>query len=86
MDEPFKRALERLKEAEWANSDILMVTDGEIPPPAPQLVADLAACREELGLKVHALLVGDSSNPNVDALATDRHVFRSWSTVRGGSR
>ena len=32
MDEPFKRALERLRQAEWANADILMVTDGAAGP------------------------------------------------------
>ena len=32
-------------------------------------------------MQVHALLVGNSSNPAVDALASDTHVFRSWSAV-----
>jgi uncharacterized protein with von Willebrand factor type A (vWA) domain len=37
-DEPLWRSLARLRDAAWADADILMVTDGEIRPPAPELV------------------------------------------------
>ena len=54
--------------------------------PKEQLLSDLGACRAELGLKVHALLVGQSSNPAVDALASEVHIFRSWSAVESRVR
>ena len=63
--------------------DILLVTDGEIPPPSEELVADVARCREEMGLKVHAVLVGETSNPAVESLCSHMHTFRSWSSVKG---
>ena len=51
VDEPFNRALVRLSEAEWQNSDILLVTDGEIAPPNEELIANLNEAKEEMGLK-----------------------------------
>ena len=42
-----------------AQADILMVTDGQIPNPSPQLLDRIATARGELGLEVHGLIVGD---------------------------
>ena len=84
VDEPFNRALARLNEAEWSNADILLVTDGEIAPPDENLVANLNEAKEEMGLKVHGLLVGDAGDPDVmKSLCTHTHKFQSWSAVGG---
>jgi len=45
----------------WAQADILMVTDGQIPNPSQQLLDRIAAARGELGLEVHGLIVGDKT-------------------------
>ena len=44
-----------------AQSDILMVTDGQIPNPRPELLDRIATARGALGLEVHGLIVGDKT-------------------------
>jgi len=84
VDEPFNRALVRLSEAEWQNSDILLVTDGEIAPPNEELIANLNEAKEEMGLKVHGLLVGEAGNADVvESICSHVHAFQSWSAVGG---
>ena len=84
VDEPFNRALARLQESEWCNADILLVTDGEIKPPDEALISSLNDAKEELGLKVHGLLVGDAGNEEViESICTHVHTFKSWSAVGG---
>ena len=84
VDEPFIRALDRLGQEEWSNSDILLVTDGEIRPPDVDVVAKLDTAKEEMGLKVHGLLVGEpgAGADVMDALCTHTHTFKSWSAVK----
>ena len=84
VDEPFNRALARLNEAEWSNADILLVTDGEIAPPEQSIIDSLNLAKEELGLKVHGLLVGEAGNAEVvETICTHVHTFKSWSAVGG---
>jgi hypothetical protein len=40
FNEPVKRCLERLTDARWANSDILLVSDGELRQPAQEVGAE----------------------------------------------
>ena len=46
FNEPIRRCLDRMAEAEWANSDILLVSDGELRQPGPEvpLMADRYMC------------------------------------------
>ena len=83
-DAPLALALDALEADAWAAADILMVTDGELPPPAPETAARLTDAKERLGLRVHGLLVGreDAVSEGVRAICTDTHVFRSWGAVR----
>jgi hypothetical protein len=37
FNEPVKRCLDRLTDARWANSDILLVSDGELRQPAQEV-------------------------------------------------
>jgi uncharacterized protein with von Willebrand factor type A (vWA) domain len=87
-DAPLLRSLARLESEEgggdWARADILMVTDGEIAPPSPDVLARLDAAKAGLGLEVHGLLVGRAGAPPteaVQAICSHIHVFRSWSAV-----
>lgn len=84
VDAPLALSLERLKQQEWALSDILMVTDGEIPQPNEDILEKLGAAHEELGLEVHGLLVGRNVTEPMKALCTKLHVFKSWSAVSYG--
>ena len=62
-------------------ADILMVTDGEIPAPNPDILAKLRGAGERQGLEVHGLLVGRDVTPPMQELCTHLHVFKSWSAV-----
>ena len=86
VDAPLALSLQRLKQQEWALSDILMVTDGEIPQPNEDILDELGAAHEELGLEVHGLLVGSNVTEPMKALCTKLHVFKSWSAVSDGDR
>ena len=68
-------------------ADILMVTDGEIPPPNEDIIQKLNLAKEELGLTVHGLLVGQRVTEPMEAICRDPSgketisVFRSWGVV-----
>lgn len=81
VDRPLQLSLERLASAEWSQADILMVTDGEINPPSEDLLAALAAAREDLGLEVHGLLVSGRASEPMQRLCTGLHMFKSWTAV-----
>lgn len=97
-DAPLEAALTRLEEAEWAAADVLVVTDGELPPPSADVGARLERAKAELGLQVHGLLVGGRAgagaggeggnakepiSEGVAAICSRVHVFKSWSAVGG---
>lgn len=84
VDEPFIRALSRLEDNEWSNADILLVTDGEIRPPDEDMLTDLNLAKEEMGLKVHGLLVGEpgAGADVVEQLCTHTHTFKSWAAMK----
>ena len=42
FNEPIKRCLDRLHTAAWANSDILLVSDGELRQPGVEIMRKLA--------------------------------------------
>ena len=80
VDAPLALSLERLGREEWNLADILMVTDGEIPPPDQDILQKLNTAKEELGLSVHGLLVGRVTEP-IEQICSDIHVFKSWNVV-----
>ena len=85
VDEPLKRSLERLQgHPEWANADVLLVTDGEIPPPSDQLLAALKLATQDMGLKVHGLLVGEEHGRDAPVRQLCTHVtqFTAWDQVK----
>jgi uncharacterized protein with von Willebrand factor type A (vWA) domain len=42
FNEPVKRCLDRLHTAAWANSDILLVSDGELRQPGSEIMRKLS--------------------------------------------
>lgn len=83
VDAPLELSLRQLQQQEWEAADILMVTDGEIPRPRESLLADVRRCKDDLGLEVHGLLVGNDVTAAMEDLCTHLHVFKSWGVVRG---
>jgi uncharacterized protein with von Willebrand factor type A (vWA) domain len=87
-DAPLALALDAVEGGGWADADVLMVTDGELPPPSPATAARLDDAKATLGLRVHGLLVGREgvASPGVEAVCSDVHFFRSWGAVRAAER
>jgi uncharacterized protein with von Willebrand factor type A (vWA) domain len=63
-------------------ADILMVTDGEIPPPSQEVQDRLKAAHDSMGLEVHGLLVGSDLSPAMEMFATHLHIFKAWDAVK----
>lgn len=64
-------------------ADILMVTDGEIPPPSEHVASRLKDAKESLGLEVHGLLVGRNVSEALAEFASHVHTFKAWDSVTG---
>ncbi|EED91722.1 predicted protein [Thalassiosira pseudonana CCMP1335] len=64
-------------ETDLASSDLLLVSDGEIPnPPVSNVVfAKLEALRLQTGMEIHGLLVGKRESPALSSLCTEVHDF-----------
>jgi len=71
-----KHAMEAL-ENDLASSDILLVSDGELPnPPVSKLIlAKLEGLKQQTGTEVHGLLIGKRESESMDILCTEVHDF-----------
>ncbi len=74
---PIERAIERVHEARWASADLLIVSDGEFGC-TPATLDRLDAAREQLGLRVQGVLVGDRETMGLMEVADDIHWVRDW--------
>ncbi len=83
VSEPLRRAVERLRQAEWQRADILILSDGEFPVPQPTVEA-LRRARDEHGLRVHGILIGSARREAMGALTDHLHVFTDWAGVLSG--
>ncbi|KAK3254013.1 hypothetical protein CYMTET_36757, partial [Cymbomonas tetramitiformis] len=82
---PLREAMDRLEDPSWANSDVLLVSDGELqmPPLKPPLMARLQALRAERGVELHGLLIGKMSSDPLSAICDHVHVFLAeWEAAR----
>jgi hypothetical protein len=94
---PIQACLSRLTDAKWANSDILLVSDGELRQPLPEIMRRLSGAKDKLGLRVHGLVVGSPETKRADPAVlrapcshmlpgsgkteTLVHIFESWDSV-----
>ena len=74
---PIEACLKKLSQAQWANSDILIVSDGELRQPKHEIMRSLSGSKEKLGLRVHGLILGA---PDEDQKRADPAVLRSLCT------
>lgn len=95
---PIQMCLDRLTQSKWANSDILLVSDGELRQPEHEIMRKLAGAKDKLGLRVHGLIVGSPeklradpavlkslcthSIPRSGKIETLIHEFESWASVQ----
>lgn len=74
---PIERAIDRVHQARWASADLLIVSDGEFGC-VPATVRRLDQAREELGLRVQGVLVGDRETLGLMEVADHIHWVRDW--------
>ena len=80
--EPIERALARIREADWSQADLLIASDGEFGPTA-ETVAAVQAARDELGLRVQGVLIGDRETRGMRSVVDDTFWVRDWRRYGG---
>jgi uncharacterized protein with von Willebrand factor type A (vWA) domain len=74
---PIERAIDRVHDSRWCRADLLIVSDGEFGC-VPETLARLDTAREQLGLRVQGVLVGDRETLGLMDVADDIHWVRDW--------
>lgn len=74
---PLEHAIARVRTAAYAQADILIVSDGEFGV-TPATLAQLRACKAELGLRVHSILIGDRETIGLLEVSDQIHWVRAW--------
>jgi uncharacterized protein with von Willebrand factor type A (vWA) domain len=74
---PIERAVERVHQAGWAGADLLIVSDGEFGC-VRSTVEALDRARDELGLFVQGVLVGDRETMGMLEVCDAIHWVRDW--------
>ncbi|MBP6338257.1 MAG: hypothetical protein KA375_11710, partial [Vitreoscilla sp.] len=81
---PIERALAAVHEACWSSADLLIISDGEFGC-VPATLASLDQAREQLGLRVQGVLVGDRETLGLMDTCDDIHWVREWRRHGDGS-
>jgi uncharacterized protein with von Willebrand factor type A (vWA) domain len=69
----------------WALADILIVSDGEFGV-TPATLAALRACKADLGLRVHGILIGDRETIGLLEVCDAIHWVRDWRRYASDAR
>ena len=80
---PIERAIGRVRQQRWAHADLLIVSDGEFGCTAATL-NQLDLARDELGLRVQGILVGDRETMGLLEVCDDIHWLRDWRRFASG--
>jgi uncharacterized protein with von Willebrand factor type A (vWA) domain len=68
VEGPLEECIRLVGKEEWAEADILLLTDGEFAPLRPEAARGLSEAREVLGLRLHGLLVQRYAAPVPEAM------------------
>jgi uncharacterized protein with von Willebrand factor type A (vWA) domain len=74
---PIERAIACVHDARWRSADLLIVSDGEFGC-MPATLARLDDAREQLGLRVQGILVGDRETMGLLEVCDHIHWEREW--------
>ena len=77
LQTPLERAISRVQTQAWALADILIVSDGEFGV-TPATLAALRACKAQLGLQVHGILIADRETIGLLEVCDHIHWVRDW--------
>ena len=74
---PLERALAKLDQRRWQLADLLVASDGEFGA-TPAVAAQIRRARDEMGLRVQGILIGDRETVGFLEIADDIHWLRDW--------
>lgn len=77
LQTPIERAIEAVERGQWRQADLLIVSDGEFGCTDATL-SRLDRVRDELGLRVQGILVGDRETMGLMEVCDDIHWLRDW--------
>jgi uncharacterized protein with von Willebrand factor type A (vWA) domain len=77
IGEPIERALQRICESEWKVADLLIVSDGEFGI-TRETEAVLCGAKQELGLRVQGILIGDRETIGMRQTCSDIYLLSEW--------
>ncbi len=79
---PLERAIAKLKDERWQLADLLIASDGEFGATA-EVVDRLRGAKQDLGLRVQGVLIGDRETIGLLELADDVFWVRDWRRYGG---
>jgi len=79
---PLERTLAKLGERQWQLADLLIASDGEFGA-TPAVAAQIRRAKDELGLRVQGMLIGDRETVGFLEIADDIHWLRDWRRYGG---
>lgn len=74
---PIECAIERVRQQAWQDADVLIVSDGEFGL-TPATLTQLRQAKEQLGLRVHGILIGDRETIGLVEICDALHWVRDW--------
>jgi uncharacterized protein with von Willebrand factor type A (vWA) domain len=80
---PLERALAKLDERQWQLADLLIASDGEFGA-TPAVAAQIRRAKEELGLRIQGVLIGDRETVGFLEIADDIYWMRDWRRYGSG--
>ena len=82
--EPIQRALRKVREADWRQADMLLITDGRFPVP-DGVVHAVERAREKASLRLVGLTVGPWASDGLKRICRPVHRFQPPSALSGGA-
>jgi hypothetical protein len=79
---PLEKVLVKLEEARWQRADLLLATDGEFGA-TPAVAARLDAVKQDLGLRVQGVLIGDRETLGLLEVCDYIFSVRDWRRFGG---
>ncbi len=80
---PLERALDKLTERNWQLADLLIASDGEFGA-TPAVAARVMRAKQETGLRIQGVLIGDRETVGFLEVADDIYWMRDWRRYGSG--
>jgi uncharacterized protein with von Willebrand factor type A (vWA) domain len=80
---PLERALDKLDERRWQLADLLIASDGEFGA-TPAVAAQIRRAKQEMGLRIQGVLIGDRETVGFLEIADDIYWMRDWRRYGSG--